>query len=68
MKTKEAFGVAVRLIGLVVGLFGAFLLVSGLIILITPQHIQKAGGAIDFLVGFLLLRSVRDVVSVRIFR
>jgi hypothetical protein len=65
MKTKEAFGVAVRVVGLIVAFLGAFFLVSGLGLLLARNFLP---GTLDLLVGFLLIRGVRHVIPARIFR
>lgn len=70
MKPKDAFGVAVRVVGLSVGLVGVYFLTCALVIFVYPQYNPKVGpgwhfllfGLIGLLGGLCLIRGVRYIV------
>jgi uncharacterized membrane protein HdeD (DUF308 family) len=70
MKPKQAFGVAVRVVGLIVALIGAYFLVCGVVLIIDPEYSVKLApawhffvfGVIDLLAGYCLIRGVRHIV------
>ena len=70
MKPKQAFGVGVRLVGLIVGLVGIYFLVCGLVLDIDPEYSSKLApawhyflfGIVDLVLGLVLIRGVRGFV------
>ena len=70
MKPRHAFGVAVRVVGLLTALVGVYFLVCGLVILVDPNYSSKVSpawhyvlfGVIDFAIGLFLIRGVRHIV------
>jgi hypothetical protein len=70
MKPKQAFGVAVRVVGLLTALVGIYFLVCGLVILADPNYSARVSpawhyilfGLVDLLLGLFLIRGVRHVV------
>ena len=70
MKPRHAFGVAVRVVGLLTTLVGVYFLVCGLVILVDPNYSSKVSpawhyvlfGVIDFAIGLFLIRGVRHIV------
>ena len=70
MKPKDAFGLAVRIIGLIVALIGVYFLTCGLVIVVAPQYNSKVAppwhyllfGGIDLFGGLCLIRGVRCIV------
>jgi hypothetical protein len=71
MKPKHAFGVAVRVVGLLVALYGAYYLACGLILTVDPGYSDKLApashyfvfGVLDFLTGGILIRQARRLVG-----
>jgi hypothetical protein len=71
MKPKQAFGVGVRLVGLIVALVGIYFLVCGLVLVIDPEYSSKLApawhfflfGVVDLVIGLVLIRGVRRVVG-----
>jgi hypothetical protein len=67
MKTREAFSITFRLgslmAGLIVIIIGAYLLLSGVAPLLDPKFVP---GALDILVGFLLVQTGRRMIPLRI--
>jgi hypothetical protein len=72
MKPRQAFGVAVRVVGLIVALVGAYFLVCGLVLVVDPSYSSKLApawhyfvfGVLDFLAGYALIRGARQIVRV----
>lgn len=70
MNPKHAFGVGVRLVGLIVALVGIYFLVCGLVILVDPNYSPKVSpawhyllfGVVDLVIGLVLIRGVRGVI------
>jgi hypothetical protein len=70
MKPRHAFGVAVRVVGLIVGLVGVYFLVCGLVLIVNPGYSDKLApayhyfifGVLDSLIGYILIRSARRLV------
>jgi hypothetical protein len=66
MKTKETFGITIRLIAFMAGLMfaivGAYLLLSGVAILCQQMFLP---GALDMLIGFLLVQTGRRMIALR---
>jgi uncharacterized membrane protein HdeD (DUF308 family) len=70
MKPKQAFGVGVRLVGLIVALVGIYFLVCGLVIFADPTYSTKVSpawhyllfGIVDLVIGLALIRGVQEVV------
>jgi hypothetical protein len=70
MKPRHAFGVAVRVVGLIVALIGAYFLVCGLVLVIDPEYSVKLApawhffvfGVVDLLAGYCLIRGARRIV------
>jgi hypothetical protein len=72
MKPRHAFGVAVRVVGLLVALFGAYFLVCSLVLIVDPSYSSKLApawhylifGVLYFLAGYVLIRSARRIVRI----
>ena len=70
MKPRHLFGVAVRVIGLIVALAGAYFFVCGLVLMVDSGFNQKLEpisqffifGALDSLIGYALIRGARRIV------
>jgi membrane protein YdbS with pleckstrin-like domain len=69
MKPKQAFGLAVRIAGLIVALIGAFLLTVGLVNTAEviffhgyPRWQSLVFGAVFLLLGYLIIRCARHIV------
>jgi hypothetical protein len=70
MKPKQAFGVAVRVVGLIVTLVGAYFILCGSVLIIDPEYSAKLApawhyfqfGIADTAAGLLLIRGVRFIV------
>lgn len=70
MKPRQAFGVAVRVIGLIVALIGAYFMACGLVLAIDPNTSVKLTpvlqffifGVVDLLAGYSLIRGADRVV------
>ena len=70
MKPKHAFGVAVRIIGLIVILVAVLYFISGFILLVDPHFRPNVSpawhylvdGVVEILVGLYLLRGARHIV------
>ena len=70
MTSKNAFGVAVRIVGLLVVLAAILYFLSGIVLLINPQFRPNVGpswhyfldGAIGLLIGLYLLRGAPNVI------
>ena len=70
MKPKQAFGVGVSLVGLLVALVGIYFLVCGFVIFVDPTYSAKVAptwhyflfGVVDLVIGLVLIRGVRGVV------
>ena len=70
MNPKHAFGVGVRLVGLIVALVGIYFLVCGLVIFVDPNYSAKVApashyllfGVVFLVMGLVLIRCVRAVI------
>jgi len=70
MKPRHAFGVAVRVIGLILGLAGGYCFLCGLVVVIDPQYnVRRATAPHFFVFGILgllggnaLIRGARRIV------
>ncbi len=70
MKPRHTFGVAVRVVGLVVALVGAYFLICGLVLTVDSGSSDKLAplshyfifGVLESLIGYVLIRSARRLV------
>jgi hypothetical protein len=70
MKPRHIFGIAVRVVGLIVALIGVYFLVCGLVLIIDSGYSDKLAppshyfifGVLDSLIGYVLIRSAHRLV------
>ncbi len=70
MKPRQAFGVAVRILGLMIALLGGYFLVCGVVLVFDPEYGLKPApaahyfilGMVDLLAGYGLMRGARRLV------
>ena len=67
MKTKEAFGLSVRVIsftvGLILAIIGAYLFLSGIVLLLDHKYWP---GTLELLIGFVVVRAGHHIIQIRI--